>query len=214
MKKIILPIFLLAILAGCQNQPTSSTTTIVTTSSTSSIAVVSTMSWHDHEAMMQMMASNSSTWMNMEVMNHSDMITSEKSFLINMIPHHQEAIDSSKIILAKTQNEAIKTLAQNIISAQEKEISDMNSWIASLYPGNPDKPSYINMMPDLNPLTSAAADKANLEGMILHHQWAIDMAQKVLTLPHWDNTMNLAQAIISTQNQEISTMKTLLSATK
>ena len=32
-------------------------------------------------------------------------------FLVNMIPHHQGAIDSSKILLETTTNETLKTLA-------------------------------------------------------------------------------------------------------
>lgn len=206
MKKIVVALFGLGVIAGCWNQ-----NNIVTTSSTStnsiSLSSASVMQGHDHQAMLDMANSN----MNMD---HTNMIESEKDFLINMIPHHQEAIDTSKIILTKTQNSEIKKLAENIILAQEKEINDMKNWIEKMYPWNTQNPIYMNMMWDLNSLTWSQAEKAYLSGMILHHQWAIDMAKKVLTLPHSQETMTLAQNILSTQNDEIETMKSLISKIK
>ena len=52
-------------------------------------------------------------------------VTSEEQFLRDMIPHHQEAIDTSKEIVARGVNEDEKKLAQNIIDAQTKEITMM-----------------------------------------------------------------------------------------
>lgn len=59
-------------------------------------------------------------------------------FLVNMIPHHQGAIDSSKILLETTTNETLKTLANNIIQAQEKEIKEFTALVDELKAKNTD----------------------------------------------------------------------------
>lgn len=52
----------------------------------------------------------------------------DKTFLTQMIAHHQEAIDMSKPATTNASHQEVKTLASNIISAQSKEISQMKSW--------------------------------------------------------------------------------------
>jgi uncharacterized protein (DUF305 family) len=58
------------------------------------------------------------------MMHHGD-VKSEEQFIIDMIPHHQEAVDTSNQILARSTNEDVKKLAQGIVDAQTKEISTM-----------------------------------------------------------------------------------------
>jgi hypothetical protein len=54
----------------------------------------------------------------------------EKAFLAEMIPHHQGAVDMAKMIIVDpTSSSEIKTFAQGIIFAQEKEIAQMNDWL-------------------------------------------------------------------------------------
>ena len=56
------------------------------------------------------------------------LILTEEQFIFEMIPHHQEAIDTSKIINQKTDNPKLKQLTQEIIDAQQKEILVMEDW--------------------------------------------------------------------------------------
>jgi uncharacterized protein (DUF305 family) len=58
-------------------------------------------------------------------MNHADMVNSEFDFTYLMIPHHQEAVDTSKILLQTTENPELIKLANNIIASQDKEINMM-----------------------------------------------------------------------------------------
>ncbi|KKS13824.1 MAG: hypothetical protein UU71_C0042G0009 [Parcubacteria group bacterium GW2011_GWB1_41_6] len=51
----------------------------------------------------------------------------DEHFIEQMIPHHDGAIDMAKLALQKAKRPEIKTLAENIISAQEKEITDMRN---------------------------------------------------------------------------------------
>jgi len=52
----------------------------------------------------------------------------DKAFIEEMIPHHQMAVMMANMLTQGTKREEMKTLAQNIIEAQTKEINDMRMW--------------------------------------------------------------------------------------
>lgn len=151
----------------------------------------------------------------MNGMDHGMMtVTSEKEFITEMIPHHQEAVDTAKEVLARGgTTPAIRTLVQNIITAQEKEIADMKSWHQAWY-GTPYQPSgnYQPMMRDLSKLSGADIDKAFLADMVMHHMGAIMMAQSVQGYIEHEEMTTLTKAIISSQSDEIELMQELHSA--
>jgi uncharacterized protein (DUF305 family) len=51
-------------------------------------------------------------------------------FVKGMIPHHKGAVDMAKIVLQYGKDAALKKLAQDIITAQDKEIEFMTAWLA------------------------------------------------------------------------------------
>lgn len=51
----------------------------------------------------------------------------DKKFISMMIPHHKGAITMARVELAKGANPDLKTLAKNIISAQEREVKEMRA---------------------------------------------------------------------------------------
>lgn len=53
------------------------------------------------------------------------------AFAQGMLAHHQGAIDMAKIELKYGKDPEMRELAKNIITAQEKEISQMNTWLAA-----------------------------------------------------------------------------------
>jgi uncharacterized protein (DUF305 family) len=52
----------------------------------------------------------------------------DKEFLSQMIVHHVGAVDMAKMVLATSKRQELIKLANEIISAQEKEISQMKQW--------------------------------------------------------------------------------------
>lgn len=53
----------------------------------------------------------------------------DKAFLQMMIAHHQTAIDAAMVEMQQGQHAELKNLAASIISDQQKEITQMQSWL-------------------------------------------------------------------------------------
>jgi uncharacterized protein (DUF305 family) len=52
----------------------------------------------------------------------------DKAFIEMMIAHHQGAIDMARLSPTRANHAEVKDLSKAIITAQEKEISDMTQW--------------------------------------------------------------------------------------
>lgn len=139
--------------------------------------------------------------------NHdmSSMVTRDETFIYQMLPHHQEAINTSQIIVASTQDAELKSFAQNVITAQNSEVSQMKNWYKQWFNKEYlDNPEYMPMMTDMNSKSGIELDKTYIQGMVAHHQGAVQMAEKVLTLKNTKPEIKtLAQNIIRDQNKEI-----------
>lgn len=153
--------------------------------------------------------SPSMSGMNHSMMDHSSMVTSEEGFVVNMIPHHQEAVDTARLVVAKGESPELKKLAQAIITAQEKEIAMMQKWSTD-WKYSTVTPSYQNMMGDGTKLSGKALDTWFLQGMIMHHMGAVQMGEKVLQLNARKEVADFAREVISVQSSEISQMKLML----
>ncbi len=150
------------------------------------------------------------------MMDHSMMtVASERAFLEGMIPHHQEAVATAKEVLARGgTTPEIRQLTSDIITAQEKEIAEMQAWYQDWYgeayaavPG-----AYEPMMRDLTALSGSELDTVFLEDMIMHHMGAIMMAHSVARHIEHEEIVTLSNAIIETQTAEIALMRQLLVA--
>jgi len=150
--------------------------------------------------------------MNHSMMDHGAMVKSEEAFVINMIPHHQEAVDTARLVVAKGESAELKKLAQAIITAQEKEIAMMQKWSTD-WKYSTVTPSYQNMMGDGTKLSGKALDTWFLQGMIMHHEGAVQMAEKVLQLNARKEVADFARDVIRVQSSEISQMKLMLGET-
>jgi uncharacterized protein (DUF305 family) len=52
----------------------------------------------------------------------------DEAFIEAMIPHHRSAIEMAKVANHESENPRIKGLAENIVSAQKREIAQMKGW--------------------------------------------------------------------------------------
>lgn len=53
----------------------------------------------------------------------------DTDYMTHMRHHHQAAVEMSRLVIAETKDSEIKKLAQDIITAQEKEITVIDAWL-------------------------------------------------------------------------------------
>ena len=143
----------------------------------------------------------------------------DKAFLANMIAHHQGAVDMAKLAQTNANHAELKSMADDIVSAQESEITDMKQWQSDWgYPStsaeNMQDHSAMGMMDEMSGMMVALEgktgddfDKAFIEQMIMHHQSAIDMAAPADTNASRQEVKTLASEIVAAQTLEIKQMK-------
>lgn len=134
-------------------------------------------------------------------------------FAAMMVPHHEQAIEMSEMALTKSTNPEVIELATEIKNAQSPEIAEMKSW-GDLRMGSHMGHSMDGMLSDdemaaLNNASGEEFDRLFLEGMIKHHEGAIEMAEMVVDSQN-TRASTLGKAIIETQKLEIARMKELL----
>lgn len=135
-----------------------------------------------------------------------------------MIPHHEQAVEMSDIMLAKTGlDPKIETLAQDIKAAQAPEIQKMTDWLTAW--SEPTSMSGSHGMDgmmtdaDLDKLTAAQGTEASklfLTQMIAHHEGAVKMAKTEVADGKNADAVALAKDIVSSQEAEIQDMRDLL----
>jgi uncharacterized protein (DUF305 family) len=157
-------------------------------------------------------------------------------FAQHMIPHHQQAVEMSDMLLAKQGiDPRVTQLANQIKAAQGPEIQQMQGWLKQW--GNPSMPPMSSgSMPmpsgdmgmpgmssgqgmmseqDMAALQNALAVEASklfLTQMIQHHEGAIVMAQTEIKDGHYRAAVDMSRSIVTSQQQEIETMKGILAS--
>lgn len=134
-------------------------------------------------------------------------------FLDGMIMHHQGAIVMAQQALAESEHDEVRELSEAIISAQQAEIEQMQSWRSEWYPDlEPTMGTGMHMGMMQIPTDSATPfDQRFLEAMINHHQGAIQMATAALEQTEHAEVRSLSEQIIDDQQMEIEQMRSWLS---
>ncbi|MDH6237865.1 DUF305 domain-containing protein [Cryobacterium sp. CG_9.6] len=151
------------------------------------------------------------------------------SFAQGMLPHHEQAVEMSDVLLAKDGiDQQVLDLATQIKAAQEPEIAQLTEWLStwgaestssssdmSGMSGMDEGMSGMMSQDDMDALDSATGTEAGtlfLEQMTMHHEGAIQMAQLELDDGTNVDAKEMATAIIKTQTDEIAVMKELLAS--
>jgi uncharacterized protein (DUF305 family) len=143
-------------------------------------------------------------------------------FRTHMIPHHQGAIDMSRVALRHAKEPWSRQVAEAITIAQPREIYEFQGWLASrgaMVHGRarPNKAAtrefkaaHARMMRNMAMPFTGDPDVDLRMHMIPHHQGAIDMARVALRHAKDPWTRQAAEAIIIAQQQEIYQFQTWL----
>ena len=155
------------------------------------------------------------------------------AFAQSMIPHHQQAVEMSDMLLAKQGiDPQVVSLADAIKAAQAPEIEQMQGWLdqwgvprttsSSTMPSMPGHEMSgmsggLGMMSEqdmaaLQNANGVEASRLFLSQMIQHHQGAIAMAKTEIDSGQFPHAITLARSIVSSQQQEITTMQGMLAA--
>lgn len=138
-------------------------------------------------------------------------------FAQGMIPHHEQAVEMSEMMLGKNIPAAVTDLATRIKAAQAPEIETMTGWLkswnesATMGAGH----SMDGMMgeDDLNELEAVQgteAAKLFLKQMIVHHEGAVMMAKTETSQGKNADAIKLSKDIVTAQEAEIKKMQDLL----
>ncbi len=146
-------------------------------------------------------------------------------FISGMVPHHAAAIEMAESYLKHGgEHRQLKPLAQDIIAAQREEISAMETMYQEIQAsGKKDqeqadayRKDYEKMMQghhaghSMGNAGQPSIDTAFAEGMLMHHEMAVDMAKDILEYTDESQVLELAQQIIDTQEEEIQMMQDIL----
>lgn len=168
----------------------------------------------------------SMTTMHEEMMKGMSFNNPDTAFAQGMLGHHIGAVAMAKVQLKYGKDAEMLKLAQNIIDAQQAEITQMQAWLAS-HPDTPEpnadtksmQQAYAQGMDTMHSemmlgITDPNPDMAFARGMLPHHVGAVDMAEVQLKYGKDDEMRKLAQQIIDAQQAEIKQMQNWMSANK
>lgn len=142
-------------------------------------------------------------------------------FVDMMIPHHEQALVLADLAFKYAEkNSEVLRLAEEIRSVQGVEVDMMRSWYinSDIAPRFQDHSEMAGMLSDeqleaLGNLRGKEFDIAWLEGMIEHHEGAIDMADMV-KFSKTSAVIEFAEHLIILQQREIDEMRSLLETLK
>ena len=142
---------------------------------------------------------------------------SDVMFLQMMIPHHEQAVEISNLALSKSSNTELLALAQRISEEQDAEIEMMRGWLQAA--GEDEEMGHAmhgmdGMLSDdalshLEKAEGSAFDRAWLNGMIEHHDGAIEMAEMIVDARD-ERLRAFGERIIAAQSAEIDEMKSIV----
>ncbi|WP_439584304.1 DUF305 domain-containing protein [Dyadobacter bucti] len=172
---------------------------------------------HDQNQMMTVMHDMMAEMETMKMTHDPDIDYAEM-----MKMHHMGAIEMAELELKSGTNSEMKTMAQAIVDAQKKEITQLDSFLATSTPTTMNMEFHMQMVEGMERMGKQAdlqiitgnidQDFATL--MIGHHQSATEMAQMQLLMGKNTQLKSVSMMIVEEQNKEIAQFQTWLLANR
>ncbi len=153
----------------------------------------------------------------------------DAGFVIDMLDHHEQAVELAAFVQTQTGNDVVRALAQAVISDQRWEIGWMEAWLADRGIDRPvgdrttmawmGMPVPRDQMPGLASPAEVVAlynrsgadlDRAFLELMLRHHEGGVHMAEYAAAHAADPMVRDLASRIVVKQRNEINDLHQLL----
>ena len=170
-------------------------------------------------------------------LSRTGFVEADVRFMQHMIVHHAQAVEMVDLLETRGAAETVRRLGERIAQSQAAEMALMQDWLASRdqpaaatdphaghhgHAHGPADPNVALMPGMLSPAQMAALaaasgpafDRLFLEGMIRHHQGALDMVEALLDDPEAGEDPMLsdfASSVTADQSAEILRMQTILS---
>ncbi|MFO0388722.1 MAG: DUF305 domain-containing protein [Alphaproteobacteria bacterium] len=144
-------------------------------------------------------------------------------FAAGMMPHHQGAVDMVSVLHKYGKDAELRDLGNRIVTWQNAEIGIMKRWLAANQgvAGCADAKSTSQYKEAMDAMHKAMdisytgdADVDFVNGMIPHHQGAIDMAWILIEHGRDPELRKISYDVIRSQEQEIKLMKNWLEKNK
>jgi uncharacterized protein (DUF305 family) len=170
-------------------------------------------------------------------LSRTGFVEADVRFMQHMIVHHAQAVEMVELMETRASSPTVRRLGERIAQSQTAEMELMRDWLEGRGPrtaaadphaghaghtgGTP--ASDVQVMPGmLSPAqmaalaaaTGPAFDRLFLEGMIQHHQGALDMVEALLADPDAAEDPMLsdfASSVTADQSAEILRMQSILS---
>jgi len=152
-------------------------------------------------------------------MDHGDSASAAETdgaFIVEMTPHHESAIEMANVALKEAEHPEIKELAGAIVATQAQEIDELATIHTDLFgmPVSQGDHGSLGMEAHEMGMDGEAMslageqpfDRAFIDMMIPHHQGAIRMARVEIEAGEDPRLMDISEAIIDGQSQEIEEM--------
>ncbi|GAA2090504.1 DUF305 domain-containing protein [Actinomadura alba] len=157
----------------------------------------------------------------------------EAGFARDMSTHHAQAVEMSFLVRDRTRDQAVRTLAYDVINTQSVQIGMMTAWLDAWgapkidpagrmrwmaghggHQGGPAAPMPGMAAPEqmraLEKADGRTAEIDYLRLMVVHHRGGVEMAQAVLVRSDRAEVARLARTIVTSQRSEIELMNRML----
>lgn len=140
-------------------------------------------------------------------------MTAEAMYVVMMVPHHEQALEMVSLAETNTTNTAILKISEGIKNAQTAEVTQFEKYLSDNGITSESMAMESGLLTEdemtaLADATGSEFDALFLEGMIKHHQGAVDMSAPLLESTD-SQVAKWAQGIYVSQQNEILVMQAL-----